>query len=211
MLGVLALGALVVVGLADPAGHPAAGPAPDDALTATGTPTPARPVPASRSTPRAPVPTLTPAPTPTPPADDAPAREPVSPAPDEVGTPPAPAPPATFEDAVAEATNAARQEHGLAPLARSACADDLARRRAAALVGTGRLEHAPLDEVLRGCRASSAGENLVRAGADAAGMVRLWLDSPGHRANVLHERYTHLGVGCADDGPQRICAQVFLG
>jgi uncharacterized protein YkwD len=34
----------------------------------------------------------------------------------------------------------------------------------------------------------------------AGAMVRAWMDSPGHRENILHGRYARIGVGVAYDG-----------
>lgn len=49
------------------------------------------------------------------------------------------------------------------------------------------------------------GENLAMApGCDLAAareVVQLWLDSPGHRANLLSQRFRHLGTGVASNGP----------
>lgn len=116
-----------------------------------------------------------------------------------------------YPGAVVAATNAAREAEGLAPLERSSCADAQAAERAAALVGAPELEHAPLDGVMAACDVTSAGENLVRADATAEEVVEAWLGSPGHRNNLLSADFTHVGVGCADDDGQRLCAQVFLG
>ncbi|HEV2820557.1 MAG TPA: CAP domain-containing protein [Solirubrobacteraceae bacterium] len=44
-----------------------------------------------------------------------------------------------------------------------------------------------------------AGENLARNVASAREAVRMWMDSPSHRANVLDERYRAIGVGIAGD------------
>jgi uncharacterized protein YkwD len=34
----------------------------------------------------------------------------------------------------------------------------------------------------------------------AQAMVTAWMNSPGHRANILHNQYARLGVGVAYDG-----------
>ncbi|WP_229051240.1 CAP domain-containing protein [Aeromicrobium sp. Leaf350] len=56
---------------------------------------------------------------------------------------------------------------------------------------------------------SSAAENIA-AGQQPGSVVQAWIDSPGHRANLLGD-FTHLGIGYVD-GPscyQRYFVQVF--
>jgi uncharacterized protein YkwD len=36
-----------------------------------------------------------------------------------------------------------------------------------------------------------------------------WMTSPGHRQNILHPRYTHLGVGVSVQGDQMRVTQEF--
>lgn len=38
-------------------------------------------------------------------------------------------------------------------------------------------------------------ENIANGRLDADGVVNLWMNSPGHRANILNENYKHIGVG----------------
>lgn len=40
-----------------------------------------------------------------------------------------------------------------------------------------------------------AGENIAAKYVDAIAVVEGWLNSEGHRVNLLHEEFTHLGVG----------------
>lgn len=110
-----------------------------------------------------------------------------------------------------EAVDAARIVQGLPALAPSECAVSEATARAAALVGVEELTHAPLDEVQAACDASLAGENLVRSHAPAQDVVEAWLASPGHANNVLSPDYSAHGIGCVADGPELLCADVFLG
>jgi uncharacterized protein YkwD len=117
-----------------------------------------------------------------------------------------------YADAVVAATNEARRAEGLDELQPSDCATDVAEARAQDLVGAGELSHAPLDPVLEECGpASRAAENLSRATSSPEAVVEAWLDSPGHRNNLLDPALTHLGVGCADDDGALLCAQIFLG
>jgi len=38
------------------------------------------------------------------------------------------------------------------------------------------------------------GENLARGGGTAAGFVSMWMNSPGHRANILNPNFTRMGA-----------------
>jgi uncharacterized protein YkwD len=46
-----------------------------------------------------------------------------------------------------------------------------------------------------GIRYRKAGENLAAGFHDARSAVTAWMDSPGHRANILNNEYTHMGAG----------------
>ncbi len=117
-----------------------------------------------------------------------------------------------YATAVMSETNVVRIAEGLTPLEVSECAADAAGLRAGALLGDEALEHAPLDAVIGECApASMAAENLSRAAVPAAEVVEAWLESPGHRANILDPTLTELGVACVEDGDQMLCSQVFLG
>ncbi|MGW7465088.1 CAP domain-containing protein [Streptomyces xantholiticus] len=50
---------------------------------------------------------------------------------------------------------------------------------------------------------STLGENIARGQADAASVMQSWMNSPGHRANILNCSFKELGVGVhfGDGGP----------
>ncbi|QIP83880.1 CAP domain-containing protein [Streptomyces sp. Tu 2975] len=50
---------------------------------------------------------------------------------------------------------------------------------------------------------STLGENIARGQADAASVMNSWMNSPGHRANILNCSFKELGVGVhfGDGGP----------
>jgi uncharacterized protein YkwD len=48
-----------------------------------------------------------------------------------------------------------------------------------------------------GYRWSAVGENIAKGQPDAAAVMLAWLNSPGHRANILNCRYTNIGIGLA--------------
>ena len=50
-----------------------------------------------------------------------------------------------------------------------------------------------LDE--QGIRWRSCGENIAAGQKTPQQVVTAWMNSPGHRANILSENFTYLGVG----------------
>ena len=46
----------------------------------------------------------------------------------------------------------------------------------------------------------TAGENIAKGQRSASEVVTAWMNSEGHRANILNESYTHIGVGFVQDG-----------
>jgi len=118
---------------------------------------------------------------------------------------------ATLEDAV----NGHRTANGLPTLAHDTCAYDVALDRAEALIGQ-ELAHAPLEPIFEACPTTTVAENLAKGGWTPAEAAQGWMDSPGHRANILNGNLTRAAVACVPDGgspaaPVMICAHVFLG
>ncbi len=48
---------------------------------------------------------------------------------------------------------------------------------------------------LAGANGWSTGENIAVGYSSAAATMVAWMNSPGHRANILQPAFTHLGVG----------------
>ncbi|GEA82040.1 CAP domain-containing protein [Cellulomonas uda] len=228
-LVVLGALALVVPAVLAPDAHEAAGPVvevPAGPTAPTADPRDSVREPASRSAQRSAsaTPTTTPPPTPTTATTTRPGQDERT-APSPSGRPSSPratsapssaapssAPPEaapTPADEIVALTNEARRDAGLDPLEVSTCATDQAAARAAVLAAEDRFEHDPLEPVLQACDARSVGENLALGYPTARATVDGWLDSPGHRANLLGD-FTSIGVGCADTDRGPLCAQVFL-
>ncbi|MFM8980431.1 MAG: CAP domain-containing protein [Planctomycetia bacterium] len=70
----------------------------------------------------------------------------------------------------------------------------------------------PLDRVVAAgiTGFSSVGENIARGQSSPAEVMSAWMNSTGHRANILNSGYTHLGVGVHAAG-DIWWTQVFLG
>ncbi len=54
----------------------------------------------------------------------------------------------------------------------------------------------------------SAGENIAKGQATPAAVVNAWMNSSGHRANILSPSFTHIGVGYVADG--KYWTQMFI-
>lgn len=57
----------------------------------------------------------------------------------------------------------------------------------------------------------SSSEGLRDPNALAKVMINDWMGSSGHRKNILSKQYQYGGVGCASDGAQIYCTEVFAG
>ena len=54
-----------------------------------------------------------------------------------------------------------------------------------------------------------AGENIAYGQRTPQEVVNAWMNSSGHRANILHASYTQIGVGYVANG--RYWTQMFIG
>jgi uncharacterized protein YkwD len=90
--------------------------------------------------------------------------------------------------------NARRAAAGLRPLAVSPCATRFAAPWSLHMAATGTLVHQSLAPML-GCPARAAGENIAYGNVSPDQMMTMWMNSPGHRANILNPVFTRIGVG----------------
>jgi uncharacterized protein YkwD len=54
----------------------------------------------------------------------------------------------------------------------------------------------------------SAAENIAKGYSTPKAVVDGWMNSSGHRANILNPSFTHIGVGYVKDG--NIWTQMFI-
>lgn len=47
---------------------------------------------------------------------------------------------------------------------------------------------------------TAAGENIAKGQRTPQEVVTAWMNSEGHRANILNKNYTHIGVGFEENG-----------
>ncbi len=100
------------------------------------------------------------------------------------------------ESAFVTALNQERTSRGLDPLTVDIRMTNAARDWAEEMVDRGHLVHAPDITVGAPTGWRKAGENIGR-GSGVTGLVSAFMNSPGHRANVLDPAFTRIGVGVA--------------
>ncbi len=113
--------------------------------------------------------------------------------------------------------NAERGKRGLAPLASNSQLAKAAQNFSRAMVRESFFDHVSpggstlLSRVrrgtgyLRGARSYSLGENIAWGSGEFATpkqTVEGWMESSGHRANILSRRFTHIGVGVVIGAPE---------
>ena len=57
----------------------------------------------------------------------------------------------------------------------------------------------------------TCGENIAYGTRTASATVAAWMDSPGHRANILSDKFTQAGFGCYELDGVRYWTQFFIG
>lgn len=107
---------------------------------------------------------------------------------------------------VVSLTNTARAKAGCRPLRRDDRLDDAALRHSLDMSTKVYFSHDSKDgrtfsdRILAAGYTSPGGENIARGQTTAAEVVQAWMDSPGHRRNILDCTFTTIGVGYAQHG-----------
>jgi len=103
---------------------------------------------------------------------------------------------------VVELTNIERGRVGVGALTEQGQLTEAARAHAMDLAcnlifsHTGSDGSSPFDRMTRfGYRFWSAAENIAAGQASAVAVVQGWMDSPGHRENMLNPNFTEIGIG----------------
>ncbi len=94
--------------------------------------------------------------------------------------------------------NAERESAGVSPVTLNSELCDRADIRAKELVvqmSHTRPDGSTPDTVISGITHSYFGENIAGGQPSTEKVMDSWMDSPGHRANILNSQYTQLGVG----------------
>ncbi len=113
----------------------------------------------------------------------------------------------SIEQQVLTLTNQERAKGGLKPLATDAALMDSARAKSADMSKNNYFSHtsptlgSPFDQMkAKGIQYKAAAENIAMGQKTAAEVVKGWMESPGHRANIMNGNYTHIGIGYDANG-----------
>lgn len=108
------------------------------------------------------------------------------------------------ENEIVRLTNEFRRDHGLPALKISEVLREAAREHCAHMVRRGFFDHVdpdgrtPFDRMRAAGHQLPAAENIARGQRTPQEAMQAWIDSPGHRANLLLAAAKHLGVGARD-------------
>ena len=123
-----------------------------------------------------------------------------------------------MEREVVRLVNRERESRGLAPVRRTASVSRVARQKADDMCAHNYFSHTsptygtPFEMLEQNrVRFSYAGENIAMGQVTAEEVVQAWMNSKGHRENILNPDYTKIGVGCADNVQGPYWAQIFVG
>ena len=115
-----------------------------------------------------------------------------------------------FETQLLKLTNRERQKQGLAPLKLSAQLSRAAQLHGTDMAKNNYFSHTGRNGSNLGDRAkasgykySRVGENIAAGRSTAEGTMKQWMNSAGHRANILNPKFTEIGFGYANTSNSR--------
>jgi uncharacterized YkwD family protein len=110
------------------------------------------------------------------------------------------------ENKVLELVNRERGKKGLQMLKGNSELTRVARKKCQDMINKNYFAHqsptygSPFQMMeAEGIRFSAAGENIAKGQRTAEEVMSAWMNSPGHRSNIMSPVYTELGVGMAKD------------
>lgn len=123
-----------------------------------------------------------------------------------------------LENEVIRLVNAERTKNGLQPLKANWELSRVARYKSQDMINKNYFAHnsptygSPFKMMESfGIRFSAAGENIAMGQQSAQQVMNSWMNSPGHRSNILSPSYSQIGVGVAKDRYGRLYwTQMFI-
>ena len=122
----------------------------------------------------------------------------------------------SIESEVVRLVNAERSKQGLSPLKMSAELSKVARTKSQDMADKNYFSHtsptygSPFDMMKQfGIKYNTAGENIAKGYDSAQSVVTGWMNSPGHRANILSPNFGTIGVGYVEKNGTTYWTQMF--
>lgn len=120
----------------------------------------------------------------------------------------------SFEEEIVRLVNIERASAGLSPLLHRADIKSVAEKKAADLINSNYFSHTSPNygtpfQMLKtfGISYKTAGENIAKGQKSPKEVMNSWMNSSGHRANILNGNYNGIGVGYY----QGAWVQLFVG
>ncbi|MFS0820285.1 CAP domain-containing protein [Bacillus sp. 1P02SD] len=120
-----------------------------------------------------------------------------------------------FEQEVVTLTNKERAKYGLQPLKIDLKLSEVARTKSSDMKKNSYFSHtsptygSPFDMMKQfGIQYRAAGENIAKGQRSPQEVVNGWMNSEGHRKNILSSNFTHIGVGHVEGN---YWTQMFIG
>lgn len=142
-------------------------------------------------------------------------QEEAAPAPEQKATPSG-TEISAFESKVIDLTNEHRRKNGLPNLQPDTALSNVAQKKSNDMQAKNYFSHtsptygSPFDMMRDfGVTYNTAGENIAMGQRSAEEVVNAWMNSEGHRKNILSPNYTHIGVGHTSQG--NYWTQMFIG
>lgn len=134
----------------------------------------------------------------------------------EVSQPSSPADNLSYEEQVVVLVNQERAKNGLKPLTMNLKLSNVARAKSQDMLDNKYFAHnsptygSPFDMMKSfGITYRTAGENIAMGYRTPEAVMQGWMNSAGHRANILNGSFTEIGVGYVADG--NYWTQQFIG
>lgn len=105
----------------------------------------------------------------------------------------------TYEHRVKRQVNKRRARHGLRRLRLASCPDSTAAGWSRHLASSDSFYHQSMVDILDECDAEYAGETLGRGTMSPRKLVRMWMNSPAHRAVLISTKSRRIGIGATPD------------
>ena len=124
-----------------------------------------------------------------------------------------------YRKEVVRLVNIERAKYGISPLKENTSVDNIATKKCEDMVKNNYFDHrsptygSPFDMMRQfGVKFSTAGENIAMGQTSPQEVVNAWMNSQGHRKNILNGNFTQIGIGVAKNSRgQLYWSQMFIG